>query len=45
MTPIAWRYRAATRDEIVFAAQLVDGLTLTLQTVDPACGPEKERTS
>jgi hypothetical protein len=29
------RHRAVTRDEVQFAAQLVDGLTATLATVAP----------
>lgn len=30
------RHRAASHDEVMFAARLIDGLTSTLQAVDPA---------
>jgi hypothetical protein len=36
------RHRAATRDEVLFAAQLIDGLTATLAAIEsqPIPGPD-----
>ena len=36
------QHRAATADEVLFATRLLDGLTSTLQEVDPA-SPRRDR--
>ena len=37
------RHRAATPDDLVFSAHLIDGLTSTLQTVDPGAPKTEAR--